>query len=361
MDGRDNTIQLVGQVREAVARGKPLRIVGGDSKAFYGRRTTGEPLETRHHHGILDYAPSELVLTARAGTPLADIDAALAEHGQMLPCDPPRFGPRDALASVVNGTLGGAVASGLAGPGRPWRGAPRDLVLGVKVLDGEGRVQQFGGRVMKNVAGYDIARLMAGALGTLGVLLEISVKVLPRPAAERTLVLELDRERALHRMRELAAGPAPLAGACHLQDRLYLHLSGNAAGVSAWEQQIGGERGGGENFWQRLRDQRLDFFAQDAPLWRISLPPATGCRDYDADALTDWAGAQRWVFTDMDPAHLREEVARHGGHASLFRGGDRDGEVFQPLDPAIRRLHEGLKRTFDPNGIFNPGRLYAGL
>lgn len=349
----DYTAELVAQVRDAAASDTPLRIVGGDSKAFYGRQCAGQPLLMHNHHGIVSYEPTELVITARAGTPLDEIEAALAAHDQMLPFDPPRFGP--------HATLGGAVAAGLAGPGRPWLGAPRDLVLGVKLLDGQGRVQRFGGEVMKNVAGYDIARLMAGSLGTLAVLLEISLKVLPRPAAERTLVLEMDRERALHRMRELSAKPVPLAGACHLQDRLYLHLSGNESGVSAWEQQIGGERGAGENFWARLRDQQLDFFQQDAPLWRISVPPATGCRDYDAEALTDWAGAQRWLYTDMPADQLRAEVARHGGHATLFRGGDRSGEVFQPLDPVLERLHKGLKQTFDPKGIFNPGRMYAGL
>jgi glycolate oxidase FAD binding subunit len=343
----------VQQVRDAAAIARPLRIVGGDSKAFYGRQSDGTPLQTVSHHGIVSYDPTDLVITARAGTALTEIEAALAEQGQMLPFDPPRFGEHT--------TLGGAIAAGLAGPARPWRGAPRDLVLGVKLLDGKGQVQNFGGQVMKNVAGYDIARLMAGAMGTLGVLLEISLKVLPQPAAERTLILEMDRERALHKMRELAARPAPLAGACHLEDRLYLHLSGNASGVAAWEKQIGGEHGAGENFWGRLRDHQLDFFQQDAPLWRISLPPATGCRDYDAEALTDWAGAQRWLYTDMPAEHIRQEVARHGGHATLFRGGDRTGDVFQSLDPVTQRLHEGLKRTFDPKCIFNPGRMYAEL
>jgi len=353
MAGVDYTGELVAQVKKAADQGQALRIVGGDSKAFYGRHGDGTPLQLVNHHGIVSYDPTELVITARAGTSLNEIDSALAEHGQMLPFDPPRFGP--------HATIGGAVASGLAGPGRPWRGAPRDLVLGVKLLDGKGQVQSFGGQVMKNVAGYDIARLMAGSLGTLGVLLEVSLKVLPHPAVDRTLVLEMDRERGLHKMRELSAKPVPLAGACHLQDRLYLHLSGNESGVDAWEKQIGGERGTGKDFWIQLRDQQLEFFQQDAPLWRISLPPATGCRDFDAEALTDWAGAQRWLYTDMPAEQLREEVACHGGHATLFRGGDRHGQVFQSLDPVTLRLHEGLKRTFDPMGIFNPGRMYAEL
>lgn len=353
MHGMDNTAALVAQVREAAANKQALRIVGGDSKAFYGRATEGTALHTRDHHGVVTYEPSDLVMTARAGTPLTVVDAALAEHQQMLPFDPPHFGPQS--------TLGGAIAAGLAGPSRPWRGAPRDLVLGVKVLDGKGQVQTFGGQVMKNVAGYDIARLMAGSLGTLGVLLEVSLKVLPAPAAERTLVLEMDRAQALQKMRELAVKPIPLTGACHWQDRLYLHLSGNESGVLAWEKQLGGEHGDGENFWTRLRDQQLDFFTQDTPLWRLSLPPATGCQDYDADALTDWAGAQRWLHTDMPAETLRAAVTAQGGHATLFKGGNRDGDVFQPLDPVMLRLHRGLKAQFDPAGIFNPGRMYATL
>jgi len=354
MADQDRTKDLVEQVRAAAAAGTSLRIVGSDSKAFYGRATEGLPLELAGHRGIVSYEPTELVLTARGGTPLGEIEQALAGQGQMLPFDPPRFGDGS------GGTLGGAVAAGLAGPGRPWRGAPRDLVLGVKVLDGQGRVQSFGGQVMKNVAGYDLARLMAGALGTLGVLLEVSFKVLPRPAEDLTLVLELDAEQALGTMRDLAARPVPLAGACHLEDRLYLLLSGNRSGVEAWAGQIGGERHAEADLWARLRDQRLEFFRRDASLWRLSLPPASNCREH-AGALLDWAGAQRWLYTDRAAEQVRAEAAHHGGHATLFRGGDRGGEVFQPLDPVRWRLHQGLKRTFDPRGILNPGRLYPGL
>lgn len=356
MESRDDTRALVEQVRAAAEAGTPLYIVGGDSKAFYGRNSEGARLETRGHAGIVAYEPTELVITARAGTPLSEIQQALAEQGQMLPFDPPLFG----ATGIQGATLGGSVAAGLAGPGRPWCGAPRDSMLGIKLLDGEGRVQSFGGQVMKNVAGYDIARLMAGAMGTLGVLLEVSLKVLPRPAAESTRILELPQAEALRSMRELAAGPAPLAGASHMRDRLYVRLSGNASGVEAWARQIGGESGE-EGFWQSLRDQQLDFFQQDAPLWRLSLPPATPHRSFEHAALTDWGGAQRWLYTDRDAGALRQAVAEHDGHATLFRGGNRDGEVFQPLNPVLRRFHQGLKQTFDPHQLFNPGRLYADL
>lgn len=356
MDSRDNTRALVEQVRASAEEGTPLYIAGGDSKAFYGRNSGGERLDTRRHTGIVAYEPTELVITARTGTLLSVIEQALAEHGQMLPFDPPRFGAKGSQVA----TLGGAVAAGLAGPGRPWRGAPRDLVLGIKLLDGEGRVQSFGGQVMKNVAGYDIARLMAGAMGTLGVLLEVSLKVLPRPAAASTRILELSQPEALWTMRELATGPAPLAGACHLQDRLYLRLSGNASGVEAWARQIGGETCE-DSFWQELRDQQLEFFQQDAPLWRLSLPPATPHNLFEQEALTDWGGAQRWLHTERDADELRQAVAEHDGHATLFRGGDRNGEVFQPLNPVLQRFHQGLKKTFDPHQLFNPGRLYPDL
>lgn len=352
MNGQDQTRALVEQVRAAIAGRTPLRIAGGGSKAFLGRRCDGRTLSVREHRGVVEYAPTELVITARAGTPLSEIEQVLAEHGQRLPFDPPRFS--------ANATLGGAVAAGLAGPGRPWHGAPRDLVLGVKLLDGHGRVQRFGGQVMKNVAGYDVARLMAGALGTLGVLLEVSVKVLPRPAVCHTRVLERDQAAALRMMRELAGKPAPLAGACHLDGCLYLRLAGNASGVEEWADRIGGEPGS-ESFWNGLRDQRLDFFGQDTPLWRLSLPPATPHSAFEASCLTDWAGAQRWLFGDHDATALRHAVAGHGGHVTLFRGGGREGEVFQPLDPVSRRFHQGLKDLFDPHRLFNPGRMYAGL
>lgn len=346
----DLTDQLQARVRDAADRGQALRPRGADSKAFYGRDIDAEPLELGGHTGIVSYDPSELVLTARAGTRIRDIDALLTEHGQMLPFEPPQFS--DAT------TLGGALSSGLAGPRRPWGGAPRDLVLGVKLLDGQGQVMRFGGQVMKNVAGYDVSRLMAGALGTLGVLLEISVKVLPRPPLERTLVLEKERPNALDLMRDLANRPAPLSGACHHDGRLYLRMTGNQAGVDEWSARIGGERGDGQ-FWADLRDQRLDFFRDQQPLWRLSLPPAAPRLNCEQTVIVDWAGAQRWVHCDAPAEQIRNQAAAHDGHATLFRHGDHRGEVFHPLDAVRRRLHRALKQVFDPHNILNPGRLYA--
>jgi len=349
----DLTRELADQVRAAADRRQPLRIVGLDSKAFYGHEVEGEPLALAGHRGIVRYEPTELVLTARAGTPVDDIEKALAEHGQMLAFEPPLFGGR--------ASIGGAIAAGLGGPRRPWGGAPRDLLLGVTLLDGLGRVLRFGGEVMKNVAGYDVSRLMAGALGTLGAMLEVSVKVLPAPAVERNLVLTLPRERALQKMRDLARQPAPLSAACHLDDRLYLRLSGNAASVGAWERQIGGDGGAGGEFWQQLRDHALPFFDSDQPLWRLSLPPATPRLGCEQQVLSDWAGAQRWVYSRCNATEIRQEVAKTGGHAILFRHGSDETPVFHPLDSVRERLHRGLKQTFDPAGILNPGRQYASI
>lgn len=345
--------ELADQVREAAAEHQPLRVRGFDSKSFLGHAADHNPLDVQPHRGIVSYEPTELVMTARAGTPLAQIEQALAENGQMLAFEPPQFGGR--------GSLGGAVASGLGGPRRPWGGAPRDLLLGIKLLDGRGRILRFGGEVMKNVAGYDLSRLMAGAFGTLGVLLELSVKVLPAPSTERNIVLNLPRDRALELMRELARQPAPLSGACHLEDRLYLRLSGNAASVAAWERQIGGDGGDGGDFWQQLRDHTLNFFQSDRPLWRLSVAPATPRLACERDTLTDWAGAQRWVRTNTEAADLRDEVEKVGGHAILFAYGDPQIPAFHPLDQVRERLHRGLKETFDPFRILNPGRQYAQI
>ena len=343
----DRTEVLRESVARAFADAAPLRIRGGDSKAFYGRRAAGEVLDVAGHRGIVAYEPSELVLTARAGTPLAEVEAALAGHRQMLPFEPPHFGP--------GATLGGTVACGLSGPRRPYAGAARDFVLGAQVVSGRGEVLRFGGQVMKNVAGYDVSRLMVGALGTLGVLLEVSVKVLPAPAHEMTLVLETDARTAIETMNRLAGRPLPISAACHAGDRLYLRLSGSESGVEAARVALGGETADG-SFWQALREHRLPFFAGDGPLWRLSVPPTAPPLDLAGPMLLDWGGAQRWVRSDAGEARVRQVADSAGGHATLFRGGDRGGTVFHPLAPPLAALHRRLKAAFDPAGILNPGR-----
>ena len=353
MTDSDNAAVFAEQVRNAFETRTPLRIRGNGSKDFLGHIGDGDICDMRSHSGIVRYEPTELVLTARAGTPIGVVEQALAANGQMLAFEPPSF--------AGEATLGGAIASGLGGPRRPWGGAPRDLLLGCKLLDGRGRILKFGGEVMKNVAGYDISRLMAGAFGTLGILLEVSVKVLPAPAVERSIVLDLRYQRALGLMRELARQPAPLSGACHVDDRLYLRLSGNASSVTAWEKQIGGDSGGGVDFWRKLRDHRLPFFASPEPLWRLSLAPATPRLECEQSVVTDWGGAQRWVHTRCSAQELRTEVAKSGGHAILVRHGNDETPVFHPLDAVRERWHRGLKQTFDPAGILNPGRVYPTI
>ncbi|MDX1251659.1 MAG: glycolate oxidase subunit GlcE [Gammaproteobacteria bacterium] len=339
---------------EAIAQRTPLRIVGGDSKSFYGRVTQGERLSVAGHRGVVSYEPTELVITARAGTPLAEIEALLAEHGQMLPFEPPHFS--------AGSTLGGAIASGLSGPRRPYAGGARDFVLGVTVLTGKGEILRFGGQVMKNVAGFDVSRFLAGSLGTLGILLEVSLKVLPRPESEQTLLFESSDRDAIQCMNAWAGQSLPLSGAVFDNGWLYLRLSGSTAAVHAAGGKLGGETvTDTTTFWAEVRDHRHPFFGDGVPLWRLSLPPATPPLDLPGTWLLDWGGAQRWLKTSASAEAVRETAAKAGGHAALFRGGDRQSEVFHPLSPAVAALHKRLKAEFDPQAILNPGRMYRGL
>lgn len=357
MHDQDLSAALAEAVVDAAAAGRRLRIEGGGSKAFYGRQAEGEPLAVGAHRGIVRYEPTELVLTARAGTPLADIDAALAAQGQMLGFEPPGFGP--------GATLGGTVACGFSGPRRPYAGSARDFVLGVRLLNGRGESLRFGGEVMKNVAGYDVSRLQVGALGCLGVLLDVSLKVLPRPQAELTLVQDVTLAGvAIERLNRWAGQPLPLSASAWDDGRLYLRLSGAGSAVRAAAASLGGEvlaEDAAAAYWQGLREHTHAFFAGDAPLWRFSVTPAAAPLDLPGATLIEWGGAQRWWRGEAEPAALFALARAAGGHASRFRGGDRGGEVFQPLAPALAALHAGLKASFDPRGVFNPGRLYAGL
>lgn len=341
-------------VRRAASEGTALRIRGGNTKVFYGRASDGTALELSAHRGIVSYEPTELVVSARTGTTLAELEAALAEQGQWLPFEPPRFGEE--------ATLGGAVACGLSGPARPYAGAVRDFVLGVTCVNGRGERLAFGGQVMKNVAGYDVSRLMVGAMGTLGVLLEVSLKVLPRPEQELTLALALDASAAISTMTAWSAQPLPISASCYDGELLRVRLSGTESGLRSAQAKIGGEEvPGGAAFWLQLREHRLPFFAQREPLWRLSVRPAARAPTLDGKWLIDWGGAQRWLITELPAEAVRKEASGAGGHASLFRGGDRDSEVFHPLSPTSRILHRRLKEAFDPQGILNPGRLYADL
>lgn len=346
--------ELVERVERAAAAHAPLRIAGGGSKPFFGRSTDGDVLDVGAHRGIVDYAPSELVVTARTGTPLAEIDAALAEHGQIMAFEPPRVDGR--------ATLGGTLACNAAGPARPWAGSIRDAVLGVKLVNGRGEALAFGGRVMKNVAGFDVSRLQAGALGAFGVLTEITVKVSPAPAATETRVREVDAGAALERMSSLARTPQPLTGAAWHRGRLYVRFAGAATAVAAAARAFGGDRDPeADAFWPALREQRLEPFTSDAPVWRFSIKSTALLPEVDSSALIDWAGAQRFVARALERADAERLAAAAGGHATLFRGGDRRGEVGHTLPAPLAALHTRLKAAFDPERILNPGRLYSWL
>jgi glycolate oxidase FAD binding subunit len=344
--------EIAERIKRAASTGTPLRIVGGDTKAFYGRRAEGEALSLAGHRGILDYDPSELVVVARAGTPLAEIEAALAANGQRLAFEPPRLGAAS--------TIGGVVAAGLSGPRRPFAGAVRDCVLGATIMDGRGEVLRFGGQVFKNVAGFDAFRLMAGALGSLGVILEVSLRVAPKPRRESALALEMDSAAARTWLAQLMARPNPLSGAFHDGARLHLRLSGGEAGVAGALAELDGEAEALE-FWDAVRDFRHPALGGDAPLWRLSLPQ-TAPFPAIADVLAwDWAGGLVWMRTDGAPGKVWGAAAAFGGHATLWRGASPGDEVFQPLAPAILALHQRLKAAFDPGGVLNPGRMYGAL
>ena len=356
----DTTLQsLVDQVQAARAARTPLNIIGGGTKAFYGGPAHGHALDVRALQGISSYEPSELVVTVRAGTPLLELEAVLAEHGQCLPFEPPRFGS--------GSTVGGMVAAGLAGPARVAVGGVRDYVLGATLLSGRAELLHFGGTVMKNVAGYDVARALAGSLGELGVICEVSLKVLPRLPATLTLRLEADQACAIRRVNEWGGQPLPLNASAWWDGMLVLRLAGAAAAVQSARVKIGGEiidEPLAGTFWTGLRDQRDEFFlgAQKAvqtgaTLWRLSVPATTPPLKLSGEQLLEWGGAQRWLCTSAPAATLRDVAAAAGGHAVIFRGQDKRAGAFAPLKAPLDRIQRELKAAFDPEGIFNPGRL----
>lgn len=350
--GGDLAKELQERVAAAFNASLPLAVVGGGSKTFLGREPQGEPLQLADHRGLVSYQPTELVITVRAGTPLTEVEAILKDNGQMLAFEPPHFGK--------TATVGGTIACGLSGPRRPYAGAARDYVLGMTVLNGRGDILRFGGQVMKNVAGFDVSRLMAGAMGTLGVQLDISLKVLPRPAQEVTLVQERTAAEALVVMNHWAGQPLPLSATCYDGDHLYVRLSGTQRAVESARRRIGGDvLQTAPLFWEGIREHHHGFFAGQALLWRVAVPPATPPLPFPGKQLIEWNGAQRWLSGEVDRAVIRRLAMEAGGHFSLFRGGDRSKERLHPLSPTLLDLHRRLKHAFDPRAILNRGRMYA--
>lgn len=379
--------QLCQQVRSAHESVTPLYIHGGNTKFFYGEPVSGVPtltsstpttkkttsaerdpisdgariqsLNMTPYRGIISYEPSELVITARAGTPLSEIEQTVAEQGQTLAFEPPRLG--------ANSTLGGCVASGLSGPRRMAAGSLSDFVLGARLIHFSGEVLSFGGEVMKNVAGYDVSRLLAGSLGTLGPIVELSIKVMPRPVFEQTRKFDVKEDEALALLNTWRSLPVPVSATAWVPDPasdrggLYVRLSGSDPAVASATEQLGGVSVPDDvsrAFWNGLRDQ-TDMFFQQRPLWRVAVPPATGALGL-GPTLIEWNGGLRWVVTDL-PAHdLRHQVEAHGGHATLYRYDTkpRDVSVFHPLPAALARINQRMMRQFDPMGIFNPGRRF---
>ena len=358
--------RLIDQVRAAHEAHEPLEIRGGGTKAFYGEPPVGHLLDTRVHEGIISYQPTELVITVSCGTPLDQLEATLAEKNQRLAFEPPHF--------AQGGTVGGMIAAGLSGPSRASLGAVRDHMLGATLLDGRGELMQFGGEVMKNVAGYDVSRVLVGSLGTLGVLVDVSLKVLPRPPAAATLRFALDESSALARLHQWGGQALPLNASAWWDGTLLVRLQGAHVAVRSATSAF--RNAGGEHIdeamagpcWQGLRDQTDEFFrnaaaaaARGVPLWRLSVPQTAPAITLPGEQLIEWHGAQRWWCTPAPAPDVRRAASAVGGHATLFRAQDKSAGVFTPLAPPLMAIHRSLKQSFDPAGVFNAGRLYPGL
>lgn len=352
---REHVAQVAERVAQAAASRTPLEIRGGGTKRFLGNPAAGEPLEVGAIKGIVDHDPSELNVTVRGGTTVAETEAALAASGQMLGFEPPALGGA--------ATVGGTVACGLSGPRRPAAGACRDFMLGATVVDGSGEVLRFGGKVIKNVAGFDVTRLLAGSMGSLGVIVEVTFRVVARPEAEATCVLELPQAHAIHRANELAGQGTVLSASCWHRDRLSVRLSGSESGVARCAREIGGERADGEasaGFWRSVRDQTHAFFAGDEPLWKLSLPAVADPVEAEGETMVEWHGALRWLRTRASPEEVRAKAAEAGGAAILYRAGPSLADFrgrFPELPETLGELHRRLTAVFDPAGILNPGRM----
>jgi glycolate oxidase FAD binding subunit len=354
----DISIQLQKQLIDATKQRQTLHIIGNNSKAFYGCSSGNEdkasPLHVTDHNGIIDYQPAELTITARTGTLLRDIINLLEEHQQMLPFEPPTFND--------NATLGGCIATALAGPRRPWTGPVRDYVIGAHILTGDGRDIRLGSKVMKNVAGYDLFRPMAGALGTLGLILDVTLKLLPRPEQEITLCMMTDTrnmQKLLHKWRRHSM---PLSAASFFQGQLFIRLSGAASSIDDAMNKLPSEmKRSANDHWHKLNEQQLGFFDSGSPLYRLVVPAGVPYDTFNGEYLADWGGALRWIKTSLSFGEIQKHAAGLGGTASVYRNGKQSEDVFSPLPDGLFELHKRIKKVMDPAGILNPGRLYRNL
>lgn len=353
----DLTSRLVEQVLQARAEHTPVHIIGGQTKAHLGRCPApgSKPpmlLDMTEHTGVISYSPTELVIRARAGTKISDLNKVLSEQHQRLPFEPPTYNDQ--------ATIGGTVAASQSGPARPWYGAVKDSLLGLGLVNGYGEAMQFGGQVMKNVAGFDVTRLQAGAMGSLGVITEVSIKLLPQFNASHTLVFELEPQAALQRMQTWASQSLPISGVCYWQSQLYVRLQGGTSGVAEAAQQLSGQTLDAEvaqDFWQQVREHQLLVPQDDQALWRWSGPASAPLEALPATQLINWAGSERWALT----ADNQPPTTDLGPGLCQYRGGDRQAEVNPVLNAHDQALQRRIKQAFDPDGLFNAGRLYAWL
>jgi glycolate dehydrogenase FAD-binding subunit len=354
MTDNDISKELQNQVQQAIADKTPLSISAGNSKKFYGNQSIATSLDVSQHSGIISYEPTELVVTVRAGSNLKQIEKILEAENQMFGFEPPAY--------AETATIGGTIACNLSGPRRAFSGAARDFVLGCKIINGKGEILHFGGEVMKNVAGYDVSRLMCGAMGTLGVLLELSIKVLPKPETEVTLIHEMKINESLNKVHQLNRAALPISATSFDQNNLYIRLSGSQGAVSAATKLVGGdELEQGDAYWLKLKEHQMEYFKQKSNLWRLSLASNTPALKLSGKTYYEWNGALRWLVSDENEIVIRETVAKQGGHAVCYRQHNKPDNVFHPLDTGLLKLHQKIKNAFDPCGIFNPGKMYSEI
>ena len=352
MQGQDITAKICDAVSDAYQASQALHIQAGQSKLFYGNEPVGTVLNVSTHKGIIDYEPSELFITARCGTSLHEIESVLAEHNQMLPFEPPAFGS--------DATIGGTIACGVSGPRRPYAGAARDNVLGTHIVNGKGEYLRFGGQVMKNVAGYDISRLMCGSFGTLGIMLQISLKVIPAQPDEITLSIECNEHDAVSRMHEWMQTDLPITGTYFEANHLFVRIAGVEATLHKVKSILGGTQvSESEKFWHAVKEQQRDFFKKSDSLWRLVIPSNSPSLAENGECTLEWNGGLRWLKTDMNHNDVFSMAENLSGHATLYRAKNKPANCFQPLSSRVQSLQLNMKKAFDPKGILNPGRMYS--